>query len=294
MTRSVPIYSLYGEQPTDHPEFWAHAETIYSRSSQHSWEIRPHRHERLFQILHIREGQGEALFDGRWHAFGRLTVIVMPERHDHGFRFSKDVDGAVLTLVSQRFPSEASGHASLTDWLRRPSLTRLPDDHADTRYIAETLDRAEREIAEGTARPATLIETLLTTALLLTMRLSGSALRSGEADRDSERLVRLTEMINEGFRTRRSVDDYAARLGMSATHLNRITRRLCGKPVSRLISERILLEARRDLVFSALSIQQIAARLGFDDQAYFSRFFTLHAGLSPKAFREREQARLER
>jgi len=63
--------------------------------------------------------------------------------------------------------------------------------------------------------------------------------------------------------------------------------------VSRLIAERIVLEAKRDLVFSALSIQQIALRLGFEDQAYFSRFFTQNAGLPPRQYREREKALLE-
>ncbi|NTV84063.1 MAG: hypothetical protein HGA23_07175 [Bacteroidales bacterium] len=133
--------------------------------------------------------------DGRWQAFGPLTVIVMPERHDHGFRFSRDVDGAVITLVSRRFPADYPGHAGLAEWLARPSLTRLPADHPDTPYLGETLDRAEREIVEGAARPATLVETMLTTALLLTMRMSGAERERREADRDRERFARLTDLV---------------------------------------------------------------------------------------------------
>lgn len=293
MTRPVPIYSLYGEKPTEHTEFWAHAETIYSRSSLHSWEIRPHRHERLFQILHIRSGRGEALFGGRWHPFGARTVIVMPERHDHGFRFSRDVDGAVITLVASRFSAELQGHAGLAEWLRQPSLTALPDEHPDSRYLSETLDRAEQEIVQGGARPTALVEPLLRTALLLSLRLAGAERGRGDADRDGERLTELTRMIGENFRSRLPVDHYARRLGLTATHLNRITRALAGKPVSRLVADRIVLEAKRDLVFSALSIQQIALRLGFEDPAYFSRFFAQHAGLPPKLYRQREKALLE-
>lgn len=293
VTRTVPTYSLYGEKPTEHTEFWAHAETIYSRSSLHSWEIRPHRHERLFQILHIRSGRGEALFDGRWQPFGARTVIVMPERHDHGFRFTRDVDGAVITLVAGRFSAELQGQLDLDEWLRRPSMTTLPADHPDGRYLSETLDRAEQEIVEGGARPTALVGPLLRTVLLLTLRLAGAEPRRGDADRDEERLAELTRMIGEDFRTRLPVEHYARRLGLSATHLNRITRALAGKPVSRLVADRIMLEAKRDLMFSALSIQQIALRLGFEDQAYFSRFFAQHAGLPPKLYRQREKALLE-
>ncbi|GEO85571.1 MULTISPECIES: helix-turn-helix domain-containing protein [Alphaproteobacteria] len=293
MPRAVPIYSLYGEKPTEHTEFWAHAETIFSRSSLHSWEIRPHRHERLFQILHIRSGHGEALIDGHWHPFGARTVIVMPERQDHGFRFSRDVDGAVITLVAKRFAAELQGHSGLGEWLRRPSMTPMPDDHPDSRYLGESLDRAEQAIVQSGARPAPLVEPLLRTVLLLTSRLAGAERGQGETDRDRERLAELTRMIGENFRTRLPVEHYARRLGMSATHLNRITRALVGKPVSRLIAERIILEAKRDLVFSALSVQQVATRLGFEDQAYFSRFFAQNAGMPPKLYREREKALLE-
>lgn len=294
MNRPVPIYNLYGEQPTEHTEFWAHAETIFSRSSLHRWEIRPHRHERLFQILHIREGRGEALFGRQWHAFGARTIIVVPERHDHGFRFSRDIDGAVITLVSRRLPGELQGHAALAEWLTRPSLTEMPADDPESLYLGQTLDRVEREIVQGSARPSPLVESLLGTTLLLTLRMAGAAQERTEADRDRQRFEELSRLIGETFRNRLPVEHYARRLAVSPTHLNRITRAICGKPVSRLIAERIVMEAKRDLVFSALSIQQIATRLGFEDQAYFSRFFTQNAGASPRAYRERERSLLDR
>lgn len=294
MNRPVPIYNLYGEQPTEHTEFWAHAETIFSRSSLHRWEIRPHRHERLFQILHIRDGRGEALFEGRWQAFGARTVIIVPERHDHGFRFSRDVDGAVITLVSRRLPGDLHGHAALAEWLVRPSLTQLPSDNPDGLYLTETLDRAEREIVQGSTRPAPLVESLLGTALLLTLRMAGAAQERSEADRDRQRFEELTRLIGDTFRNRLPVEHYARRLSVSPAHLNRITRAICGRPVSRLIAERIVMEAKRDLVFSALSIQEVASRLGFEDQAYFSRFFAQNAGVSPRAYRLRERGLLDR
>jgi AraC family transcriptional activator of pobA len=47
----------------------------------------------------------------------------------------------------------------------------------------------------------------------------------------------------------------------------------------------VMIEARRDLVYTALPISQIAFQLGFSDPAYFSRFFATHAGTSPKTYR---------
>lgn len=58
---------------------------------------------------------------------------------------------------------------------------------------------------------------------------------------------------------------------------------------SAMIEQRLMLEAKRALRYSTLSVSDIALSLGFEDLAYFSRFFRRHAGCSPRAFRDRQQ-----
>lgn len=292
MNKPVPTYNLYGEELSPRPEFWVHAESIASRSRLHDWEIKPHRHACLFQILHIRNGEGQALLAGRWMPFTAPAVIVVPEQHDHGFRFSSTIDGAIMTLLSKRFPARLPAHVGLGEWLSQPRLLALAGDHADTDFLCDILNRAEREIMQDALASAALLESMFATALLLAYRLAGAA-PSHQLNRDQQRFEQLTALIGDGFRTHLPVETYARRLGVSVTHLNRITHSLSGKPVSRLIAERIVSEAKRDLVFTSISIQQIATGLGFDDQAYFSRFFARHTGHSPTAYRNREQALLD-
>ncbi len=93
MLRRIPTYALYGEQVGEISEFWGHSETIASRSSLNDWEIKPHRHDALFQILHLRSGEAQALIAGRWRDVPCPSAIVVPEGHEHGFRFSHDIDG---------------------------------------------------------------------------------------------------------------------------------------------------------------------------------------------------------
>ncbi|MDI6836641.1 helix-turn-helix domain-containing protein [Ciceribacter thiooxidans] len=291
MNTRVPTYALYGEDTAEIPEFWVHAESIASRSRLHGWEIKRHRHACLFQILHIRHGKGEALIGGEWHPFTAPAAIVVPERHEHGFRFSTDVDGAVITLMSKRLPARLPAHKGIAEWLSRPRLTQMPADHPDTPYIGETLNRIEGEITQAGNSPSPLLEAMLISTLLLVFRMGG-ATEAMEAGRDQVRFEQLTALINDGFRAHQPVTFYARELGVSVTHLNRIARAIAGKPVSHLVAERIISEAKRDLVFAGITIQQVADGLGFEDQAYFSRFFSRHAGLSPARYRDREQALL--
>jgi AraC family transcriptional activator of pobA len=80
---------------------------------------------------------------------------------------------------------------------------------------------------------------------------------------------------------------YAEALKVTPTHLSRLMRETYGCPASQMIRDRMVREARRHLVYSNLSISQIAYALRFEDPAYFTRTFTQATGLSPRDFRSR-------
>jgi AraC-like DNA-binding protein len=93
-------------------------------------------------------------------------------------------------------------------------------------------------------------------------------------------------LLNQHYRTRRSVRDYAELLHLTANYLNALCRRVLGQTASDLIHARVVLEARRLLTHSALSVAQVADELGFDDPSYFGRYFRKYVGQSPEAFRQ--------
>ncbi|PRD44601.1 hypothetical protein C5748_04100 [Phyllobacterium phragmitis] len=172
MTEHVPIYDLYGEKPDKRPDFWLHCETIASRSSLHRWEIALHRHEGFFQILYIQAGSGEAIFEGRVHAIHPPAVITIPPQVDHGFRFSRDIAGLVITVVATHLRIRPGTHSGLGEWLSAPCLTSLDKDDDDAIYLGRTLERIGEEFASRHSGGNDLIDACLTSALVLTARFS--------------------------------------------------------------------------------------------------------------------------
>ncbi|MBP1860630.1 helix-turn-helix domain-containing protein [Rhizobium herbae] len=287
MMRSIPTYDLYGEKAGDSPDFWLHCETIPSRSSLHHWEIGLHRHEQFFQILYIEAGSGDAVFGDDVHPIVPPAVITVPPFARHGFRFSKDIDGYVFTVLTSHLKTMPADHSRFGDWLAVPRLTALMMDHADCRYISRTLHRLAAETAARRAGPADLCEAYLTTALRLTARISASE-RGDEEDGATEnqrRLNRLTGLIHQHFRSHKPASFYARELGISPTHLNRIVKQLTGLSPQTLINGKLIDEAQRELLFTQMAVQEIGYRLGFSDPAYFSRFFLAHTGVSPRQWR---------
>jgi AraC family transcriptional activator of pobA len=110
----------------------------------------------------------------------------------------------------------------------------------------------------------------------------------------AEKLSR-TELVNKAFRESLALHftrlkrpaDYAEKLHLSSPYLNECVKNTTGQSVGYHIQQRVILEAKRLLYHSDSSLKEIAAALGYDDYAYFSRLFTKIAGLSPLSFRNK-------
>jgi AraC-like DNA-binding protein len=89
------------------------------------------------------------------------------------------------------------------------------------------------------------------------------------------------------FSRRHHVAQYALALGITPGHLSALCRSRTRQSAGSMIRSRIALEARRLLLYSELNTEQVARRLGFDDPAYFSRFFRREEGSAPSQFRKR-------
>ncbi|WDZ80500.1 helix-turn-helix domain-containing protein (plasmid) [Ensifer adhaerens] len=293
MKKAVPTYELYGERTGERPDFWLHCETIPSRSSLYHWEIGLHRHESFFQILYIAGGSGDAVFGDKVHAIEPPAVIMVPPALSHGFRFSRDIDGFVFTILASHLKTSPGERSRLGAWLASPHLTRL-DDREDAAYIAVTLTRLAREWETNRSNRADLLDAYLTSALTLAARLDEASDEPDDAadSENEQRVRRFQALLQQHHRSHWPAAAYARDLSLSLTHLNRITRAVTGHSAHEMISRKLIGEARRELVFTRASVQEISFRLGFADPAYFSRFFLRQTGMTPRAWRLAERDRL--
>ncbi|CAM2910691.1 AraC family transcriptional regulator [Chryseobacterium flavum] len=99
-------------------------------------------------------------------------------------------------------------------------------------------------------------------------------------------ISRFLHLIDEHFKTERSVSFYAGKLSISANYLNIVCKKNLNTPASSLIQNRILLEAKRLLKVSEMSVKDIVYDLGFYDHASFSKFFKVQTGMTPSQFKE--------
>lgn len=97
---------------------------------------------------------------------------------------------------------------------------------------------------------------------------------------------RFQQFVNQHYLTRKNVSDYATLLAVSPDYLGQAVRASTHKTPLSFITERILLEAKKLLRYSDLTITEIAHYLGYDEPTHFGRFFQRQPGKSPALWRD--------
>ncbi|EKF20742.1 helix-turn-helix domain-containing protein [Nitratireductor pacificus] len=296
MKRAIPNYRLYQEKSEESEDFWLHCETLSVRSGLHNWEIAVHRHSALFQIFWVTEGRGTLVSGGGADRdFAAPCVLFIPSGAAHGFRFAEGSEGLVTTVLADRLSLPAAADRTLSAFVAETRIIPLGDAAAEEGARLDDLfwrihaENARRDVGRDLLLDALVVEAIVWLARASRRLMPGGR---GAATRDGARMQALETLIAAHFREHRPVGFYAGRVGVSVAQLNRLARREAGASVSQLVSRRLLEAARRDLIFTPTPVQAIAYSLGFQDPAYFNRFFRRQTGMTPGGYREAERRRL--
>jgi AraC family transcriptional regulator, transcriptional activator of pobA len=289
-TAALPLFHLYGDPPDDQAFDFVHVETLSSRSSIHNWTIQAHRHRNLFQIFVIERGGGEMSFETTTIAFKAPSAILVPPTVAHGFRFLPEVsEGWVVTFtedVAETIGERSAAALERLKALASDPVVPLANDGETQRLVARCRELYEEHfLAREGSRIA--MRSYIALIAVEVVRLAASRARTGAvtlaaADPTVEALRRL---IEDHFRRERHVAFYAAKLAVTPDRLNDHVKRAAGVTAGHLIRQRVLTEAKRELVFTSLSIGEIAYDLAFADPSHFARFFRKQTGTTPQAFR---------
>lgn len=292
---SIPLYSLYGQADSAAELQFLHLETLESRNQYYNWNIRPHRHHDLHQLVWVERGGGPVMLDDKHLELNGPVLINIPPSIVHGFQWEPGAQGFVLTMA-ESFMVDLMGQsgdqaigASLGQVL---AMTGFRDEQAGSRLAALFNAINDEYVHERLCRLATISGYVL---ILLSevARLRQSSRRDVPAAHigGGEFYQGFKELIEAHYRDRWSVVEYAAALAMTERSLRRLSQKFAKQTPVQVIHRRLLLEAKRMLLYTGKSVAAVGYDLGFEDPAYFTRFFIKQVGQTPLQFRRsRERA----
>jgi AraC family transcriptional activator of pobA len=284
---AIPRFFLYGEPHRHVDENFLHLESLDDRSRPSGWRIRPHAHAQLAHILHIVAGGGTLVAEGESIAFEAPCVVLVPAGTAHGFDFTPESRGTVITIADAYFQALQQRDPELAGVIRLGAIAL--EAVASARYV-RVGRRLARELGWAAPGHRAAAESARLELLVSLLRTQGASPAVASPDRRSQLVARLRDRIEQRFRLREPMDVHARALGVSVSTLRSACAAAAGQSPTAMLDGRSLIEAQRALLYSGLGIAEIAYALGFSDPAYFSRFFSRHIGQSPLAYRRARQS----
>ena len=278
---SIPEFFVYGEPAQALDVGFLHVETVLARASVHRGQVLAHKHPQMAQITFWTSGSGSYRIEDQTWSFSAPTVSFMPSGVVHGFSIESGTDAIVVSVADAALAAIAE-HSLLP--LDQPVFVTGRGEAALWEKLASIIRLIQSEYADALPGLEKILPPLIAVALSGIARLDAES-HSVAVPAAVALAGRLRRLIDRHFRDDWPVERYVAALGTTRHLLDKAARQGLGAGVRQAIGERRLVEAKRLLLFTVRPVEDIAYETGFNDPAYFSRFFRSAIGMSPAAWR---------
>lgn len=279
-------YALYGEEEHELFTNYLHIENIKVRSEIHGWKFRPHQHHNLQQFFYIEEGGGHVLIEDIEYPIYSNSIIVIPSLTIHGFSFLPETKGWVLTIPDLYLQKTFKDEPTILEDINKKTLFTCSNKvfQQEFKFLLSSMEKEHVKATTIHNLNLRCLATLLMTKIINVNPVIHNKQKPTISKKDFI-FHGFREHINNNFKKRLAVSEYAELLNITPTHLNRICRKTLDVSASDLIHERTVIEAKRLLIYTSMAINEISYELGYLEPAHFSKFFHVKTGKTPSNFR---------
>lgn len=253
---------------------------------EHPFIEKPHRHNFYLLVL-FTKGSGTHTIDFKHYDIQKGSLFVVQPGQIHGWNLSEDIDGYIV-FYSKEVYNLYFGPQKIDDYSFLLSAKSIPEIRLKDADLDEIIWYFSMMLNESQAKNPKRIEKILN--LLDTVNITISRKFSSDDNQESllynYKVKEFQRILEHHFISEKSPSFYAGKMNISLKHLNRICKSTLNQTATEIITNRVILEAKRMLINPKKSVSQIADDLQFINYSYFSKLFRKHTGNSPSDFRE--------
>ncbi len=283
----LPTYQIQDFNPQYHQEHYFYLKSFSRHLQEHAFIQKPHRHD-FYILLFITHGTGTHIIDFKPFPVQPNTVFFLTPGQVHSWQLSSDTDGFIIFFNPSFYLLDFPHHKLYNFPFFHSQLHKafLMISAADWANLGLLVEKMQQELLQQQPYSDAIIRNYLDILLLQLTRHYHNQYKGFQlATSVQTQLELLEDLIEKHYKEHLPVSFYADQLHVTSKQLNEISKKATGHTSTELIQNRIILEAQRLLVHSDFTVTQIAAELGYFDNAYFFRFFKKHVGQTPEQFR---------
>lgn len=248
---------------------------------------KPHKHNSYLTILFTR-GSGRHEIDFNSYEIKPGTIFLLAPGQTHHWELSEDIDGFIFSHTANFYDLHYS-HNRVHEFPFFYSIQNTPCLTLKKEKLVEIELLFEKLFEEYLSPEAFQQQMILSYMDIIYVELSRLYLAENSqkiirANTYSEKFQQFETLLEKNYILEKSPSQYADWMNISPKHLNRITKTVIDKTASEVITDRIILEAKRRVLHTKNNFSEIASSLGYEDYAYFSKLFKKASGLAPTEF----------
>ncbi|ASE61214.1 hypothetical protein CEQ15_06730 [Chryseobacterium indologenes] len=251
--------------------------------------IDSHQHT-YYEIIWIEKGRGVHTIDFKNYEFSGPCLFLLHPKNVHRIHKKTPTSGGVIKFNDNFFVNDSSSSKFLLKYSVFDDIDVLPVISLSEEEKTEVTDFFALMCRQAESRDAfspPIIMNLLKSFLIKVYQIKKKSCHIGDiSDHRFLRFKQFQELLENHFTRHHQVSFYAGKLNISSKTLSKVCKLISHKTAQDLIKERILLEAKRMLLYTDMSVKEVAYYLGFEDHAYFTRFFTSNVLQNPSDFKK--------
>ena len=252
----------------------------------------PHRHD-FFEVLYLLKGSGFHVIDGNKYDIKPPCVFFMSPGQAHKIEFSNDIEGYIFIFTAEFYLINQSNQNRLIEFpffftIRQDNRPLMLESAEDVAFLETLFMKGINEIGKGDNFSINLLRSVLDLILTSSAVLYKSDENQLTKGKGHIVVKRFFQLVEDNYQNNLTVNEYADKLAITPNHLTQTVNQLTGKTSLQIIKAKQILEIKRLLVHTNLGISEIANRLNFPDQSYFTKFFKRETGVTPLLYRTRQ------
>ena len=245
-----------------------------------------------YSLIWIQKGKGKLKADFSDYKFSNNNLLTFSPYQPFMLMPENDLKGIAIQFHPDFFcihkhQQEVACNGVLFNNIYQPPVVIIDENSKST--LQMIIEQMKLEMQNAALAQYELLISYLKIFLITTSRLKTD--QQSEAKNATSNLQEpfilqsLKEAIEKNYKEKHTASDYAVILNITAKALAKIAKTHLNKTLTFLISERIIIEAKRELYLTNKPVKQIAYELGYEDEYYFSRFFKTNTDVSPQIYR---------
>ena len=272
--RNIPIYSIDKFDTSDTPSKSYQIE-VFDANRHFSVEY-PHRHD-FYEVLYLSGGSGYHIIDSNRYIIEPPCIFFMTPGQTHKLELSHDIDGYIFLFAPDFYLLNHSNKNRLLNFPFFHSVTRQNpplylSQADDNSFIKNLFMRGCNHVKSHTPSEE-IIRSLLDLILLTCTQLYPKEHQVLPNNKGHIMVKKFMLLIEENYQQNLKVNSYASMLSITANHLTQLVKQITGKTTNEILQEKNILEIKRLLLYTNLTVTEIAEQMNFTDQSYLTKYF---------------------